>query len=44
MVEYVTHFGENKNAYRILVEKNERMRPIGRPKYRWENNIERDKK
>jgi hypothetical protein len=25
-------------------KKNERMRPIGRPKHRWENNNKRDEK
>jgi hypothetical protein len=44
MVEYVTRLGENKNAYRILVERSKRMRPIGRPKHRWENSIKRDRK
>jgi hypothetical protein len=44
MVGYVTCLGENKNAYRTLVEKKERMKPIGRPKHRWEDNIKRDKK
>jgi hypothetical protein len=44
MVGYFTRLGENKNAYRILVRENERMKAIGRPKHRWENNIKRDKK
>jgi hypothetical protein len=30
---------ENSNAYRILVGKAERKRPIGRPRSRWEDNI-----
>jgi hypothetical protein len=33
-----TH-GDNSNAYRILVGKPERKRPIGRPRCRWEDNI-----
>lgn len=44
MVGYVTRLGVNKNGYRILVEKQKGKRPLGRPKHRWENNIERDKK
>jgi hypothetical protein len=34
--------GENRNAYRILVGKPERKRPLGRPLYRWEGNINMD--
>jgi hypothetical protein len=33
-----------KNAYRILVGKPERKRPLGRPKYRWEDDIRVDVK
>jgi hypothetical protein len=28
----------NRNEYRILVEKPERKRPLGRPRCRWEDN------
>jgi hypothetical protein len=28
-----------KNSYRILVEKPEEKRPLGRPRRRWEDNI-----
>jgi hypothetical protein len=31
--------GETKSAYRILVEKPERTRPLRRPRHKWENNI-----
>jgi hypothetical protein len=31
--------GERRNAYRILVEKPERKRPLGRPRCKWVNNI-----
>jgi hypothetical protein len=33
-----TH-GEKRNAYRILVGKPERKRPLGKPRHRWEDNI-----
>jgi hypothetical protein len=31
--------GEKRNAYRILVGKPEKRRPLGRPRHRWEDNI-----
>jgi hypothetical protein len=31
--------GETRNAYRILVGKPEGKRPLGRPRYRWVDNI-----
>jgi hypothetical protein len=31
--------GEKRNAYRILVEKPERKRPLGRHRRRWEDNV-----
>jgi hypothetical protein len=33
---------EKRNAYRILVGKPERKRPLGRPRRRWVNNIKLD--
>jgi hypothetical protein len=33
---------EKRNAYRILLGKQERKRPIGRPRRRWVDNIEMD--
>jgi hypothetical protein len=39
---HVACMGEKKNAYRILVGKPERKRPLGRPLYRWEDNIKID--
>jgi hypothetical protein len=29
-------------AYRVLVEKPDRSRPLGKPSRRWENNIKMD--
>jgi hypothetical protein len=39
-----THMGEkrNGNACRILVGKPDTKRPLGRPRYRWEDNIQMD--
>ena len=31
-----------RNAYRVLVGKPERKRPLGRPRRRWEDNIKMD--
>jgi hypothetical protein len=31
-----------RNAYKILVRKPEGKRPLGRPRLRWEDNIEVD--
>jgi hypothetical protein len=33
---------ENRNTYRILVEKPEGKRPLGRPRPRWVENIKTD--
>jgi hypothetical protein len=33
---------EKRNAYRILVGKPERKRPLGRPRRRWVDNIKMD--
>jgi hypothetical protein len=38
----VALMGEKKNAYRILVWKPERKRPLGRPRRRWKDNIKMD--
>jgi hypothetical protein len=35
----VVNIGERKGAYRVLVRKPARRRPLGRPKRRWEDNI-----
>jgi hypothetical protein len=34
--------GEKRGAYRILVERPEGRRPLGRPMRRWEDNIKMD--
>jgi hypothetical protein len=34
--------GEKRNAYRLLVGKPEGMRPVGRPRRRWVDNIRID--
>ena len=31
--------GERRGAYRVLVGKPEGKRPLGRPRFRWEDNI-----
>jgi hypothetical protein len=39
---HVARIGEKRNAYRILVEKPEGKRPLGRPRRRWVDNIKMD--
>jgi hypothetical protein len=39
---YVTCIVENRNAYRVLMGKPGRKRPLGRPRCRWEENIKID--
>jgi hypothetical protein len=34
--------GRDKSIYKILVQKPEGMRPLGRPRHRWEVNIRID--
>jgi hypothetical protein len=41
---HVARMGETRNAYRILVGKPEVMRPRGRPRRRWVDNIKMDLK
>jgi hypothetical protein len=38
----VTRIREKRNAYRLLVGKPEGMRPLGRPRRRWVDNIRMD--
>jgi hypothetical protein len=39
---HVARMGEVRGAYNILVERPEGRRPLGRPRCRWEDNIEMD--
>jgi hypothetical protein len=39
---HIALIGEKRNAYRILVGKPEGKRSLGRPRRRWEENIEID--
>jgi hypothetical protein len=39
---HVARMGEKRNAFRILVGKPERKRPLGRPRRRWVDNIKMD--
>jgi hypothetical protein len=39
---HVAHMGEERNVYRVLVEKPERKRPLARPRCRWEDGIRMD--
>jgi hypothetical protein len=39
---HVARMGQQRNAYRILVGKPERKRPLGRPRRRWVGNIKMD--
>jgi hypothetical protein len=34
--------GEGRGVYRLLVGKPEGKRPLGRPRFRWEDNIKAD--
>ena len=39
---HVERMEQSRNAYRVLVGKPESKRPLGRPRYRWEDNIKMD--
>ena len=39
---HVVHMEERRVAYRVLVEKPEGKKPLGRPSHRWEDNIKMD--
>jgi hypothetical protein len=38
----VARMGKKRNAYRLLVGKPEGIRPLGRPRRRWVDNIKID--
>jgi hypothetical protein len=44
MAGHVARIGEKRNAYRILVEKSEGERPLGKPRRRLEDNLRMDLK
>jgi len=39
---HVARMGEDRGVHRLLVEKPEGKRPLGRPRRRWEDNIKID--
>jgi hypothetical protein len=41
---HVARMGPKRNAYRILVGKQEGKRPLGRSRHRWKDNIKMDLK
>jgi hypothetical protein len=38
----VAHMGEGRGAYKVLVGRPKSKRPLGRPRHRWEDNINLD--
>jgi hypothetical protein len=34
--------GERRGAYRVLLERSEETKPLGRPRSRWKDNIKLD--
>ena len=39
---HIARMGERRGVYRILVGESERMRPLGRPRHKWDGNIKMD--
>jgi hypothetical protein len=39
---HAARIGKTRNGYEVVVRKSERLKPLGRPKHRWEDNIETD--
>jgi hypothetical protein len=39
---HVVRMGEGRGVYRVMMERPEGKRPLGRPRRRWENNIKMD--
>ena len=38
----MARMGDRRDAYRVLAEKPERRKPLGRPRRRWEDDIKMD--
>jgi hypothetical protein len=41
---HVARMGDGRGIYRVLLERPEGKRPLGRPRLRWEDNIKMDLK
>jgi hypothetical protein len=41
-VRHVACMGEERNVYKVLMEKSEGKRPLGRPRHRWQDGIRMD--
>jgi hypothetical protein len=41
-VGHIACMGKKRGVYRVLVGKPEGKRPLGRPRHKWEDNIEMD--
>jgi hypothetical protein len=37
---HVARMGEGRGVYRVLIGRPEGMRPLGRPRHMWEDNVE----
>jgi len=37
--KHVAYMGKRRGAYRVLVQKPEKNKPLGRPRRRWDDNI-----
>jgi hypothetical protein len=42
MAGHVTRMGDRRDTYKIMAEKSERRKPLGRPRRNWEDNIKMD--
>jgi hypothetical protein len=42
LVGHAAQVGQKKNAYRILIEKPEEKKSVGRPRHIWKDNIKGD--
>jgi hypothetical protein len=40
--KYIELIGERRGAYRVMMGKSKRRRPLGRPRLIWEDNIKMD--